>query len=387
MTRNRIYLSPPHMGPDERALLLEAFDSNWIAPLGPHVDAFEREMCDKLGIVHAAALSSGTAALHLALLMLGVEPGDEVITSTLTFSATANATTYLGATPVFIDSCPDTWNMDPDLLAEELEACARRGKLPAAVIPVDLYGQCADYEPIRAACGRHGVPIVEDAAEALGASYGGRSAGSFGDMGVLSFNGNKIITTSGGGMLLSNNEAWITRARYLATQARDPAPHYQHSAVGYNYRLSNLLAAVGRGQLRALDQRVAARRATNAYYREALADLPGIDFMPEAPYGRSTCWLTCILVDEQAFGASPEQIRLHLEAHDIEARPVWKPMHLQPVFAGCRVRGGEVAARLFEHGLCLPSGSSLTAQERQLVAELVRETPAWVRQGVGARPA
>ena len=274
--------------------------------------------------------------------------------------------------------------MDPDLLAEELEACARRGRAPAAVIPVDLYGQSADHEPIRAACARHGVPVVEDAAEALGASYGGRPAGTFGDLAILSFNGNKIITTSGGGMLLSDNEAWIARARFLATQARDPAPHYQHSAIGYNYRMSNLLAAVGRGQLRVLDERVAARRDNNAFYRQALADLPGIAFMPEADYGRSSCWLTCILVEPEAFGASPEQIRLQLEAYNIEARPVWKPMHLQPVFAHCRVRGGAVAARLFELGLCLPSGSSLTDEERQLVAQLVRETPDWVRRG---RPA
>jgi len=372
------------MGEHERLLLLEAFDSNWIAPLGPHVDAFEREMCEYLGVRHAAALSSGTAALHLALLMLGVGRGDEVVTSTLTFSATANAATYCKATPVLIDSSPQSWNLDPTLLAEELEACAARGKLPAAVIPVDLYGQCADYDPIREACRRFEVPIIEDAAEALGASYKGRHAGTFGEMAVLSFNGNKIITTSGGGMLLSDNKEWIERARYLATQARDPAPHYQHSTVGYNYRMSNLLAAVGRGQLRVLDQRVAARRANNAFYREALSDVPGIAFMPEAPYGRSNCWLTCILVEADAFGASREDIRLHLEAHNIEARPVWKPMHLQPVFKDCRTRGGDVAARLFDFGLCLPSGSSLTAAQRQQVAELVRETPTWVQKG---RPA
>jgi len=369
------------MGPRERSLLLEAFDSNWIAPLGPHVDAFEREMCEYLGIGHAAALSSGTAALHLAMLMLGVGSGDEVITSTLTFSATANAATYCGATPVFIDSSPETWNMDPALLAEELKACAARGKLPAAVIPVDLYGQCADYDPIRAICQRFEVPIIEDAAEALGATYKRRHAGTFGEMAILSFNGNKIITTSGGGMLLSDNKDWIQRARYLATQARDPAPHYQHSTIGYNYRMSNLLAAVGRGQLQVLDERVAARRAHNAFYRQALADLPGITFMPEARYGQSNAWLTCILVEPAVFGASSEDIRLHLDAYNIEARPVWKPMHLQPVFADCRVCGGEVAARLFDLGLCLPSGSSLGDADRQLIAERVRQTPDWVRQG------
>jgi len=370
----RVYLSPPHMSEVERELLLEAFDSNWVAPLGPHVDAFEREMCERLGVAHAAALSSGTAGLHLALMLLGVQPGDEVITSTLTFSATANAITYCGARPVFIDSNAETWNMDPALLAEELDDCARRGQLPKAVVPVDLYGQCADYDPIRAACARHGVPILEDAAEALGASYRGKRAGSLGDLAVLSFNGNKIITTSGGGMLLSDRKDWIDRARFLATQARDPAPHYQHSTIGYNYRLSNLLAAVGRGQLRGLDQKVAARRATNAFYREALGDLPGLSFMPEAPYGQWNGWLTCVLIAPKAFGADREAIRLRLEAENIEARPVWKPMHLQPVFEGYRVRGGATAERLFRDGLCLPSGSSLTSDDRARVAELVRAT-------------
>jgi dTDP-4-amino-4,6-dideoxygalactose transaminase len=368
----RIYLSPPHMSADERVLLLDAFDSNWVAPLGPHVDAFEREMCETLGAGHAAALSSGTGGLHLALLLLGVQPGDEVLTATLTFSATANAITYCGARPVLIDSSPETWTMDVALLAGELEACARRGRLPRAVLPVDLYGQCADYQPIREACARHGIPVLEDAAEALGATYGSRRAGTLGDLAVLSFNGNKIITTSGGGMLLSDRKEWIDRARFLATQARDPAPHYQHSTIGYNYRMSNLLAAVGRGQLRHLDERVARRRENNAFYRQALGDLPGLAFMPEASYGRSNCWLTCVTVDTEVAGVTSEQIRLRLEEHNIEARPVWKPMHLQPVFEGCRRVGGSVAERLFSDGLCLPSGSSLGADDRQRVAELVR---------------
>lgn len=368
----RIYLSPPHMGEDERKLLLDAFDSNWIAPLGPHVDAFERELATRVGVAHAAALSSGTGAIHLALRILGVGKGDEVIASSLTFSATVNPIVYEGATPVLVDSSRDTWNMDPALLAEELEACARHGKLPKAVIAVDLYGQCADLDAIGAACARHGVPLIEDAAEALGASYRGRQAGSMGAMGIFSFNGNKIITTSGGGMLVSSRKDWIEKARFLATQARDPAPHYQHSAIGFNYRMSNLLAAVGRGQLRVLDERVRRRREVNAYYRRALGDLPGIEFMPEAPYGVPNCWLTCITVDPQRFGATNEDIRLRLQAEDIEARPVWKPMHLQPVFAGCRVRGGEVAASLFERGLCLPSGSSLTDAELERVSSLIR---------------
>jgi dTDP-4-amino-4,6-dideoxygalactose transaminase len=279
----RVYLSAPHMSGDEPTLVQEAFDTNWIAPLGPHVDAFEREMSEKVGVAHACALSSGTAGLHLALLMLGIARGDDVVTSTLTFSATANAITYLGARPVFVDCSASTWNMDPDLLAAELDARARTGKLPKAVVVVDLYGQCADYEPLEAACARHGVPLVEDAAEALGATYRGRAAGSFGEMGVFSFNGNKIITTGGGGMLVSHRKEHTDRARFLATQARDPAPHYQHSTIGYNYRLSNVLAAIGRGQLRVLDQRVQARRANFDWYQKALGDLPGLMFMPEAP--------------------------------------------------------------------------------------------------------
>lgn len=368
----RIYLSPPHMGPDERKLLLDAFDSNWVAPLGPHVDAFEAEMAAYTGVPHACALSSGTAGLHLALLMLGVGAGDEVLTSTLTFAATANAVTYVGARPTFIDSERTSWNMDPALLAEALEARARAGKLPKAVVVVDLYGQCADWMPITETCARYGVPIVEDAAEALGARHGERSAGSFGVMSVLSFNGNKIMTTGGGGMLLSHDKRWTDRARFLATQARDPAPHYQHSHVGYNYRLSNLLAAVGRGQLRVLEDRVAKRRANYAFYQEALGGLPGIELIPEAPWGRSTCWLTCITVDPARFGATREDVRLALQARDIEARPVWKPMHLQPVFSGCDTVGGAVAADLFERGLCLPSGSALTQAELEEVAGVVR---------------
>lgn len=369
---DRIYLSPPHMSPHERTLLLEAFDSNWVAPLGPHVDAFEKEFAAQVGVKEAVALSCGTAALHLALILEGVGPGDEVLTSTLTFAATANAITYVGAAPVFIDSDRATWNMDPELLAKELHACARRRRLPKAVIVVDLYGQCADYEPIRAACARYDVPIIEDAAEALGATYDGQSAGTFGRLGIFSFNGNKIITTSGGGMLVSNNAELAKRARFLATQARDPAPHYQHSEIGYNYRMSNLLAAVGRGQLRVLDERVEQRRANYRLYRETLGDVPGLAFMPEHRRSRSTRWLTCITVAPDDFGATREDIRLAMEAENIEARPTWKPMHLQPVFAGCRVRGGAVAEEIFERGLCLPSGSSLAEQDLLRVADLVR---------------
>jgi pyridoxal phosphate-dependent aminotransferase EpsN len=299
----RVYLSPPHLTGEERALVEEAFASNWIAPLGPQVDAIEAEFAAAVGVPHAVALSSGTAALHLALRLLGVGPGDEVLCPTLTFVASANPVLYLGAEPAFLDCDPGTWTLDPALLAEELAERAARGRLPKAVVAVDLYGQSADYEAILAACEGHGVPVVEDAAEALGATYRGRSVGGFGRLGVFSFNGNKIITTSGGGMLVSADRELVERARHLATQARDPAPHYQHSELGYNYRLSNLLAAVGRGQLRRLDERVAARRRVFDRYRERLGDLPGLDFMPEAPYGRATRWLTCVTLDPGRFGA------------------------------------------------------------------------------------
>jgi pyridoxal phosphate-dependent aminotransferase EpsN len=369
--RNRVYLSAPHMSEQERLFLQDAFDSNWIAPLGPHVDAFEAEFAAKLGIEHAVALSSGTAALHLALLMLGVGPGSEVLTSSLTFAATANAIRYVGAEPVFLDSERATWNLDPQLLADELAAAAARNRLPAAVVAVDIYGQCADYAPILEICQRYGVPLIEDAAEALGASYQDRPAGTLGMMGCFSFNGNKIITTSGGGMLVCHEEKWAKRARFLSTQARDPAPHYEHSNIGYNYRMSNLLAAVGRGQLRVLEQRVEQRRANYGFYHEALQGRPGIEFMPEHPRGRCTRWLTCMLVDPQAFGASREEIRLALEKENIESRPVWKPMHLQPVFAPCRCRGGAVAADFFQRGLCLPSSSNLAAEDRQRVVDTI----------------
>ena len=369
---SRIYLSPPHLDGQERELLLEAFGSNWITTLGPHVDAFEKEICERIGIGHAAALVSGTAALHLALLMLGTKQDDEVICSDLTFAATAYAIQYCGAAPVFIDSDRSTWNMGPALLAEELDACARRGKLPKVVIVVDLYGQCADYDVIKEACQKYEVPIVEDAAEALGSTYRGTSAGKFGEMGIFSFNGNKIITTSGGGMLVSDNGKYIDRARFLSQQARDAAPHYQHSQIGYNYRLSNLLAAVGRGQLERLDEKVAKKRAINQFYRRALADLSGIQFMREADYGRSNFWLTVILISSEKFGADREEVHLALAAENIESRPIWKPMHLQPVFKGCRIRGGSVSEDLFRCGLCLPSGTQLTEEDLERIVTVLR---------------
>ena len=349
-------------------MVRDAIESNWIAPLGPHVDAFEAELSARSQMPHALALSSGTAALHLALEVLDVRAGDEVWLSTLTFAATANAVHYVRGIPVFVDSESTTWNMDPALLASELDAAARAHRLPKAVIAVDLYGQCADLDPIAAACRRHGVFLIEDAAEALGATYHGRPAGSLGDLSIFSFNGNKIITTSGGGMLLGRHKEWIDRARYLATQARSPARHYEHEAIGYNYRMSNLLAAVGRAQLADLDRRVAARRATNAAYREALGHLPGWTFLPEAPGSTSTCWLTCAILDVPA---DRDHVIDRLAAEDIEARPVWKPMHLQPVFKGARSIGGRVAEALFTRGLCLPSGSNLTVADRARVIDTI----------------
>jgi dTDP-4-amino-4,6-dideoxygalactose transaminase len=371
----RIYLSPPDVGALERELLIEAFDSNWIAPLGPHVDAFEQEFAEAIGVPHAVALSTGTAALHLGLAALGVGRGDEVVTSTLTFAATANAITYVGATPVFIDASRGTWTMDVGLLEEGMAVRARAGRLPAAVLAVDLYGQCCDYERLTATCDRYGVPLIEDAAEALGASCGGRQAGAFGACAAFSFNGNKIITSGGGGMLVSHDQALVERARHLATQAREPAPHYEHAEIGFNYRLSNLLAAVGRGQLVGLPGKVARRRAIRQQYLQALDHLPGLQFMPEASYGRSNAWLTCMTVDNAVFGASSHDIRLHLASRDIETRPVWKPMHLQPAFRGCRVRGGDVAADLFRSGLCLPSGSGMTEAEQARVITAIAGVP------------
>lgn len=374
MTKARIYMSPPHMGASERELLLEAFDSNWIAPLGPHVDAFEREFAAIVGCEHAVALSSGTAALHLSLILAGIQPGDEIATSTLTFVATANAVRYVGANPVFIDSQASDWNLDPNLLEEELAAASKRGKPIKAVLAVDILGQCAAYEPLQEICARFGIPLIEDAAEGLGASYRGRPAGTFGEFGAFSFNGNKIITTSGGGMLVTQNAELAQRARFLATQARDPVPHYEHSVVGYNYRLSNLLAAVGRGQLRVLAERVAKRRANFDYYHQHLSDIPGIDWMPEPADCFSTRWLTCITVDPKITGVSREEIRLALEADNIEARAVWKPLHRQPAYQDCRARGGAVSERLFENGLCLPSGSSLSEDDLARITAIIRRS-------------
>lgn len=366
-----ILLSTPHMGEQELEFVKEAFDTNWIAPVGPHIDAFEQEFCQVVGVGHAAAVTSGTAALHLALRLIGVKAGDEVFCSTLTFIASASPITYLGATPVFIDSDRTSWNMNPDLLRAALEQRASFGKLPKAVVLVHLYGQSADIDPILEACNAFGVPLIEDAAESLGATYKGRSPGSFGKIGIFSFNGNKIITTSGGGMLVSNDPDLVNKARFLATQARDVAPYYQHSEIGYNYRLSNVLAGIGRGQLRVLGQRVEARRRNFEVYQQALGNLPGIEFMPESSFGRSTRWLSCLTINPDEFGTTREQVRLKLAKEQIEARPVWKPLHLQPVFAQCKCAGGANAEYLFERGLCLPSGSNLTDEDLERVIETI----------------
>jgi len=350
----------------------EAFATNWIAPVGPHIEAFEREFAEVVWVEHAVAVSSGTAALHLALILAGVGRGDEVLVSDFTFAASVNPIVYQGATPVLVDSERASWNIDAGLVAETLARRASRGSLPKALIATHIYGQSADIDPIVEACERHGVALIEDATESLGSTYRGRAPGSFGRTGCFSFNGNKIITTSGGGMLVTGDARLADHARKLATQARDPAPHYQHTEIGFNYRLSNLLAAVGRGQLSVLEDRVRARRATFDHYVDALGGLPGVSFQPEADWGRHTRWLTCLVVDPAVARCDREELRLGLEAANIEARPLWKPMHMQPVFAECEVVGGSVSEELFTRGLCIPSGSSLTDEERERVVDAIR---------------
>lgn len=369
---SRIYLSPPHLGSAEKGFVDSAFASNWVAPAGPHLAALEAEVCAASGIKAAVAVSSGTAALHLAVRLLEVQPGDEVFCSTFTFIASAHPIVYQGASPVFIDAEERSWNMDPSLLAEALAQRAQAGRLPRAIIVTDIYGQCAAWDQILAAATAHGVPVIEDAAEAVGATYRGRWAGRFGVLGIYSFNGNKILTTGGGGMLVSSDPHLIERAHKLATQARDPAPHYQHSELGYNYRLSNVLAGIGRGQLLTLAQRIDRRREIFAYYRQALGDLPGVDFMPELPEGRSTRWLTCLTIDPARTGVKRDAVLAALAAGNIEARPLWKPLHQQLYYRTAGVFGGAVADRLFERGLCLPSGSAMTEADLSRVVRAVR---------------
>jgi pyridoxal phosphate-dependent aminotransferase EpsN len=367
----RILLSVPHMGGSEVHYVDEAFRTNWLSTVGPNISAFEDEFESRIGLP-SAALSSGTAAVHLGLRLLGVQPDDEVFCSTLTFAASANPIRYLGGEPVFLDSNDETWNLDPDVLDRAMRERAQCNRLPKAVVVVHIFGQCADMDPILEICSRYEVPVLEDAAEALGSLYKGRPAGSFGAVAAFSFNGNKIITTTGGGMLCSRNAAWADKARFWATQARDPGVAYEHSELGYNFRMSNVLAGIGRGQLQVLDERVRQRRAIAFRYRDAFHDLPGISLMPQAPYGANSNWLSCFLIDEETFGCSRDRLVGILDAANIESRPVWKPLHLQPLYAGCARYRGIVAEELFRRGICLPSSSSLTLDEQFFVINQVR---------------
>jgi dTDP-4-amino-4,6-dideoxygalactose transaminase len=373
MNKPKIWLSSPHMGGKEQEFVKEAFDTNWVAPLGPNVDGLEQDLVSFTNSKHAAALSSGTSAIHLALIMLGVGPGDFVLCQSFTFSASANPIAYQGATPVFIDSEKDTWNMSPKFLEQAIHELMVKGQKPKAIIPVHLYGVPAKMDEIMAIASKYEIPVIEDAAEALGATLKGKACGTFGQLGVLSFNGNKIITTSGGGALISEDEDHIKQARFLATQARDNAPHYQHSHIGYNYRMSNICAGIGRGQMLVLNERVAQRRKNFEFYQATFANTPGISFVNELPGYFANRWLTCILVDPIiTVGKTREDIRLSLEKENIECRPLWKPMHMQPVFAEAPFYGDGTAEKLFENGLCLPSGSNLTAEDLNRVVEAIK---------------
>ncbi len=368
----RIFLSPPHMGSKEIEFVHDAFLSNYIAPIGPQIDAFEQEFAEMIGSRHAVALSSGTAALHLLLRYVGVKSGDTVFCSTLTFVASANPIMYQNGKPVFIDSDYSSWNMNPELLLKALKQHADRDCLPKAVVLVHLYGQPADIDPIKATLDRYNVPLIEDAAESLGAEYKGKAVGTFGLAGFFSFNGNKIITTSGGGMVVSNDENLIEKIKFWASQAKDNATHYQHSETGYNYRMSNVLAAIGRGQLRVLADRVKRKREIFECYRERLNELPGITFMPQPNFARSSCWLTCMTIDPEAAGIDRDFVIQNLENNNIEAKPVWKPMHLQPLYAECETVNGHAAEIIFKNGLCLPSGTSMSEEELEYVIRTIR---------------
>ncbi|RPD46973.1 aminotransferase class I/II-fold pyridoxal phosphate-dependent enzyme [Hymenobacter sediminis] len=371
---DRLYLSPPHLGRHELNYLHKAIEDNWVAPAGPNLDGFERDICEFTGAQHCVALTSGTAAIHLGLRLLGVGPGDEVLCPSFTFVATANPILYLGATPVFIDSEAETWNICPERLREALEERQRQGRRPKALILVHLYGMPARLREVLAVAAEFGVPVLEDAAEALGARYEGQPLGTFGEVGLFSFNGNKILTTSGGGAIVTNNAAWAQKARFWATQAKDDAPYYQHSELGYNYRLSNLLAGIGRGQMELLEDRVKKRREIFAWYTKYLAHLPGVTLGPTEPTGgRSNRWLTCLLLNPAETTISPEQLRQHLETRNIESRPLWKPLHLQPLFATTPCFGGNICEELFNQGLCLPSGSAMTEADLRRVTDTIQD--------------
>lgn len=372
---NRILLSSPHMGGTEQKYIQEAFDTNWIAPLGANVNGFEAELAQYAGVKAASATSAGTAAIHLALDLVGVKAGDDVFCSTLTFIASANPILYLGANPVFIDSEPTTWNMSPQALKVAFEAATAEGKLPKAVIVVNLYGQSARMDEIMAICEQYEVPVIEDAAESLGSTYKGKKSGTFGKFGIYSFNGNKIITTSGGGMLVSNDKELISRSRFLATQARDVAKHYQHSVVGYNYRMSNIVAGIGRGQLEVLDERVAQKRAIFDRYEAALSTIDGVEMMPELEDTLSNRWLSTLTLDAKKIAITPYELIDILNEANIEARPVWKPLHMQPLFEGCKFFAHSedevVSEHLFNTGLCLPSDSKMTIEDQQKVIDII----------------
>ncbi len=374
MNKPKIWLSSPHMGGKEQEFVKEAFDTNWVAPLGPNVDGLEQDLVAYTNSKHAAALSSGTSAIHLSLIMLGVGPGDFVLCQSFTFSASANPIVYQGAIPVFIDSEKDTWNMSPEYLEQAIIELMAKGQKPKAMIPVHLYGVPAKMEEIMSIASKYEIPVIEDAAEALGSSIEGKACGTFGQLGVLSFNGNKIITTSGGGALISESEEYINKARFLATQARDSAPHYQHSHIGYNYRMSNICAGIGRGQMLVLNDRVNQRRSNFEFYKNSFANVEGISFVNELPGSYANRWLTCILVDPlKTGGKTREDIRIDLERENIEWRPLWKPMHLQPIFEKYPFFGDGTSEKLFEQGLCLPSGSNLTESDLERVLAAIKK--------------
>ena len=371
---SRIYLSPPHLSGLEKDFLLEALDSNWIAPLGPQVDSFEEEIVEYLGVKGAVALSSGTAALHLALRISGVQSGDFVLCPSLTFSSTANVILYEKAIPVFIDADPKTWNIDFVALEKAILSCKERNILPKALITVDLYGQSVDYDIIMEICNKNNIVVIEDAAEALGSHYKGVKCGAFGKAGIFSFNGNKIVTTSGGGMLVSHDREFVEQARFLSAQAREPKIHYEHKELGYNYRMSNLLAAVGRGQLAVLDERVKIKQEIFSRYNSALGEIEGIEFMPLASYGISNRWLTTLTINEQKTGFNRDSVIAALEKEDIESRPVWKPMHLQPLYHEFEYflsSEDDISKKLFDDGLCLPSGTSLSKIDQEKIIDII----------------
>ena len=372
MDKPKIYLSSPHMGQEELENVKDAFATNWISPAGPYIQQFESDLAHYCNTAGAAVVQSGTAAIHLALRLLDIQPNDKVLCQSFTFIGSSNPILYEKAQPIFIDSEEETWNMCPKALEKAIQACQKKGAMPKAIIVVHLYGMPAKMKEIMAIAQHYNIPVIEDAAEALGSFIDGQACGSFGDFGVLSFNGNKIITTSGGGALLSNNLEALEKARFLATQAKDQAPHYEHSTMGYNYRMSNIAAAIGVGQLKVVNDRVAARRANHDFYQNLLQAVPGISFLPEPKGYTSNRWLSCICINDRKTGKTVEEVRLHLEKDNIETRPLWKPMHLQPLFKNAQFYGDKVAQTLFDTGLCLPSGSNLTIEEKERITNQLK---------------